>query len=114
MTDINTNHTVKNPTATTLELHHVATSLNSTPSAVDTTSSTAYSSGGTASHTQLLFYQMLMENLVLVKLLQAVHLVILLLFSLTLLVVKDLNKKNLLKQKLFRAQVVQPLLLMSI
>ena len=32
MTDINTNHTVKNPTATTLELHAVATSTNSTPS----------------------------------------------------------------------------------
>ena len=51
MTDINTNHTVKNPTATTLELHQVATSLNSKPSAVDTTSSTAYSSGGTIAHT---------------------------------------------------------------
>ena len=50
MTDINTNHTVKNPTATTLELSS-CNSLNSTPSAVDTTSSTAYSSGGTASHT---------------------------------------------------------------
>jgi len=51
MTDINTNHTVKNPTATTLELHEVATSTNSAPSAVDTTDSTTYSSGGTISHT---------------------------------------------------------------
>ena len=51
MTDINTNHTVKNPTATTLELHQVATSTNSAPSIVDTTNSTAYSSGGTISHT---------------------------------------------------------------
>ena len=51
MTDINTNHTVKNPTATTLELHQVATSTNSAPSAVDTTNSTAWSSGGTISHT---------------------------------------------------------------
>ena len=51
MTDINTNHTVKNPTATTLELHQVATSTNSAPGTVDTTSSTAYSSGGTIAHT---------------------------------------------------------------
>ena len=51
MTQINTNHTVKNPTATTLELHQVATSTNSVPIAVDTTNSTAYSSGGTIAHT---------------------------------------------------------------
>jgi len=51
MTDINANHTVKNPTATTLELHAVATSTNSKPLAIDTTGSTAYSSGGTVAHT---------------------------------------------------------------
>ena len=113
MTDINTNHTVKNPTATTLELHQVATSINSTPRLL-ILPVLLHILQAEQSHTQLLFYQMLMENLVLVKLLQAVHLVILLLFSLTLLVAKDLNKKNLLKQKLFRAQVVLPLLLMSI
>ena len=54
MTDINTNHIVKNPTATTFELFQVATATNSTPSAVDTTTSTAYTSGGTAVHTVII------------------------------------------------------------
>ena len=51
MTDINTNHTVKNPTATTLELHAVSTSTNSTPGSVSTVNSAAYTSGGTVVHT---------------------------------------------------------------
>ena len=54
MTDINTNHTVKNPTATTFELFQVATTSNSTPSSVNTTGSTAYTSGGTAVHTVII------------------------------------------------------------
>ena len=51
MTDINTNHTVKNPTATTLELHAVSTSTNSTPDSISTVNSTAWTSGGTVAHT---------------------------------------------------------------
>ena len=51
MTDINAYHTVKNPTATTFELYAPSTASDSTPSPRDTTSSTAWSSGGTVSHT---------------------------------------------------------------
>jgi len=51
MTQINTTHTVKNPTATTLELFQVSTSAVSAPSAVNGTNYTAWTSGGTVSHT---------------------------------------------------------------
>ena len=50
MTDINTNHTVKNPTATTFELFTASTATG-TPAAVDGTGFTAYASAGTAVHT---------------------------------------------------------------
>ena len=50
MTDINTNHTVKNPTATTFELF-TASAATGTPSALDGTGFTAYASAGTAVHT---------------------------------------------------------------
>ena len=53
MTDINTNHTVKNATATTFELF-TASTASGTSSAVSTTSSTAYTSGGTAVHTVII------------------------------------------------------------
>jgi len=49
-TDINTNHTVKNATATTFELFTVSTATG-TPTAFDATGSTTYTSGGTAVHT---------------------------------------------------------------
>ena len=51
MTQINTNHTVKNPTATTFELFNVPTATNSAPTAVDGTAYTPWTSGGTAVHT---------------------------------------------------------------
>ena len=50
MTQINTTHTVKNPTATTLELF-TAAAATGTPSAVNGTNYTTWSSGGTVSHT---------------------------------------------------------------
>jgi len=52
MTDVNSNFfTVKNPTATTFELFAEATATSSTPSPTDGTGFSAYTSGGTASHT---------------------------------------------------------------
>ena len=54
MTSINTNHTVKNPTATTFELFSVGTATNSAPSAFDTTGDSAWTSGGTAAHTVII------------------------------------------------------------
>ena len=51
MTDINTNHTVKNPTATTFELFGLGTATDSTPEPLDGTGFSPYTSGGTASHT---------------------------------------------------------------
>ena len=51
MTQINTNHTVKNPTATTFELFNVPTATTSAPTAVDGTAYTPWTSGGTAVHT---------------------------------------------------------------
>ena len=51
MTQINTNHTVKNATATTVELFNVATATNSTPTALDGTAFSPWTSGGTAVHT---------------------------------------------------------------
>ena len=53
MTELNTqlDFTIKNPTATTFELYNMPTATNSAPTAVDGTSSTAYSSGGTIAHT---------------------------------------------------------------
>jgi hypothetical protein len=50
MTQINTTHTVKNPTATTLQLFTAATG-SGTPTAVDGTGYTTWTSGGTVSHT---------------------------------------------------------------
>ena len=50
MTQINTTHTVKNPTATTLELF-TAAGASGTPTAVNGTGYTAWSSGGTVAHT---------------------------------------------------------------
>ena len=50
MTEINTYHTVKNPSATTLELYTASTSAGTT-SAVNGTGYTAWSSGGTVAHT---------------------------------------------------------------
>jgi len=50
MTSINTYHTVKNPSATTLELY-TAAGATGTPSAVNGTGYTAWSSGGTVAHT---------------------------------------------------------------
>jgi hypothetical protein len=50
MTSINTYHTVKNPTATTLELFTASTSSGTT-TAVNGTGYTAWTSGGTVSHT---------------------------------------------------------------
>ena len=53
MTGINGNHTVKNVTATTLELFEVATATNSTPEPLDGTGFSAWTSGGTAVHTTI-------------------------------------------------------------
>jgi len=50
MTQINTTHTVKNPTATTLELF-TAVGSSGVPTAVNGTGYTAWSSGGTVAHT---------------------------------------------------------------
>ena len=50
MTQINTTHTVKNPTATTLELFTAAGS-SGTPTAVNGTGYTAWASAGTVAHT---------------------------------------------------------------
>ena len=57
MTDINTNHTVKNATATTFELFHASQGVASTtgrPVTVDGTGFTAYASAGTAVHTTII------------------------------------------------------------
>ena len=53
MTDINGNHTVKNVTATTVELFSVATATNSAPEPLDGTGFTAWASGGTMKHTTI-------------------------------------------------------------
>ncbi len=53
MTDINTNHTVKNPTSTTFELFGLGTATDSTPEPVDGTGFSPYTSGGTAVHTTI-------------------------------------------------------------
>ena len=54
MTDINTNHTVKNPTDTTFELFDLGTATNSTPEPLDGTGFSPYTSGGTAVHTTII------------------------------------------------------------
>ena len=54
MTDINSNFTVKNPTATTFELFGLGTSTNSAPEPIDGTGFSPYTSGGTASHTVII------------------------------------------------------------
>ena len=54
MTQLNTNHTVKNPTATTFELFELGTATNNIPEPVDATGFTPYSSGGTAVHTTII------------------------------------------------------------
>ena len=52
MTDVNSGFfTVRNPSSTTFELFAEATSTNSAPIATDGTGFSAYTSGGTASHT---------------------------------------------------------------
>ena len=51
MTDINTSHTVKNPTSTTFELFELGTANNNIPEPVDGTGFSAYTSGGSAAHT---------------------------------------------------------------
>jgi hypothetical protein len=52
MTQLNGNfYTVKNPDATTFQLHDASTSSIGAPDPVDGTGYTAYTSGGTASHT---------------------------------------------------------------
>ena len=52
MTDLNGNfYTVKNPSSTDFELHSASTSSVSAPDPVDGTGFSAYTSGGTASHT---------------------------------------------------------------
>jgi len=51
MTEINGNHTVKNVTATTVELFNVATASNSTPEPLDGTAFSPWTSGGTLKHT---------------------------------------------------------------
>jgi len=53
MTEINGNHTVKNVTATTVELFVEPTATNSTPQALDGTSFGAWTSGGTLKHTTI-------------------------------------------------------------
>ena len=53
MTDINTTHTIKNATATTFELFTAQTAATTVVEPLDGTGFTAYSSGGTASHTTL-------------------------------------------------------------
>jgi len=54
MTDINTNHTVKNPTDTTFELFGLGTATDSTPEPLDGTGFSPYTSGGTAVHTTII------------------------------------------------------------
>ena len=51
MTEMNGTQVVKNPTATTFEVFADATATNSTPSSVDSSGFTAYTSGGTVKHT---------------------------------------------------------------
>ena len=53
MTDINGNHTVKNVTATTVELFGLATATDSTPEPLDGTGFSAWTSGGTVVHTTI-------------------------------------------------------------
>jgi len=54
MTQINGNHIVKNPTATTFELFTESTATNSAPQALDGTGFTAWASAGTAVHTVII------------------------------------------------------------
>ena len=54
MTEINGNHIVKNPTATTFELFAESTATNSAPQALDGTGFTAWASAGTAVHTVII------------------------------------------------------------
>ena len=54
MTDINTNHTVKNPTDTTFELFGLGTATDSAPEPLDGTGFSPYTSGGTAVHTTII------------------------------------------------------------
>jgi hypothetical protein len=61
-------------------------------------------------NTQIVYYQMFRATLVLAKLVQAVHLVVLLLFNLMHLVAKVLNKKYSHKLMVFQVQVTQYLL----
>ena len=53
MTDINGNHTVKNVTATTVELFTVATATTSATQPLDGTGFSAWTSGGTLKHTTI-------------------------------------------------------------
>jgi hypothetical protein len=53
MTDINGNHTVKNVTATTVELFTVATATTSATEPLDGTGFSAWTSGGTLKHTTI-------------------------------------------------------------
>ena len=53
MTDINGNHTVKNVTATTVELFGLGTATDSTPEPLDGTGFSAWTSGGTVVHTTI-------------------------------------------------------------
>ena len=53
MTDINGNHTVKNVTATTVELFTVATATTSATQPLDGTGFGTYTSGGTMKHTAI-------------------------------------------------------------
>jgi len=53
MTEINGNHTVKNVTATTVELFAEATATNSTPEPLDGTGFSPWTSGGTLKHTTI-------------------------------------------------------------
>jgi len=54
MTEINGNHIVKNPTATTFELFAESTATNSAPEPLDGTGFTAWASAGTAVHTVII------------------------------------------------------------
>ena len=53
MTEINTSHTVRNPTATTFELFALTTAGSQVSEPLDGTGFTAYSSGGSAAHTTI-------------------------------------------------------------
>ena len=54
MTQVNTSHTVKNPTSTTFELFELGNATTSTPEPVDATGYGTYTSGGTAVHTTII------------------------------------------------------------